>query len=158
MKWIAEVQGYTQFANSIQLTTLFTYMTPLFLGQWALQNISTKILQDFEGSSSKNINVNWTPVREWILFEENLLIAQVYFGIIFVLIGYFFKFHGIWNMAGIDDAERIRRKKYTIYWKQRSQQDYLSYMKFEFMQFSFFGAYLFNTVFVYPTMKQQPSI
>ena len=36
MKWIAEIKGYIQFANSIQLTTLFTYMTPLFLGQWQL--------------------------------------------------------------------------------------------------------------------------
>ena len=44
LKWIAEVQGYIQFANSIQLTTLFTYLAPLFVGQWLLQNISAKIL------------------------------------------------------------------------------------------------------------------
>jgi len=61
-------------------------------------------------------------------------------------------------MAGIDEAERIRRRPFTLYWKQRSQRDFLCNMKFEFMQFCFFGSYLFNTIFVYPSKSKKQGL
>lgn len=67
IKWLAEIAGWVQLANSIQLTTLFTYLAPLFLSQWCLQNISTEILQ--KTNQGKIVDLDWTPVREWLLFE-----------------------------------------------------------------------------------------
>jgi hypothetical protein len=44
-KWlIDDVKGWTLFANSIQVTTLFTYLTPLFFSMWCTQNITNNLI------------------------------------------------------------------------------------------------------------------
>ena len=116
-KWWAEHKGYTFFANSIQLSTLFTYLTPLFFGQWCLQNVAINIFEQ----KKKRADLEWTPVREWIALEENLLVAQVYFGIIFVVVGSFTHLDSFWNKAGVTKEMEAEQKKTTVFHQQSSQ-------------------------------------
>lgn len=122
------------------------------MSQWCLQNISVGILNEFKASGGK-ADMHWTPVREWMLLEQNFLLAQVYFGILFVVIGTLVKTTSFWNTAGLTEEEISKRREKTVYLERSEHQDFLGHMKFEFIQFCFFGSYLMNAIFVLPDFK-----
>jgi len=126
------------------------------MSQWCLQNISVGILNEFKAEDkviTGKADMHWTAVREWMLLEQNFLLAQVYFGIGFVVIGTLFKTTSFWNTAGLTEEELRDRSAKKVFMERAEHQDYLGHMKFEFIQFCFFGSYLMNALYILPDFK-----
>lgn len=61
------------------------------------------------------------------------MLAQVYFGVIFVVIGTLVKTTSFWNTAGMTEEEIANRREKRVYLEYSENQDFLGHMKFEFM-------------------------
>lgn len=119
-------------------------MTPVFMCQWMLYVVarnSLKIKDDYQ----------WTDVRCWFELEANLLIAQIYFGMLFVFLYSLLKLDSFWPNMGLNHDLRKIKKAYM------EKSDFLGTMKFEFSQFTFAGSMLIGTLYQFPILSPSPT-
>jgi len=121
-------------AKMLQMFVLVTYTLPMVRQQYL-----TKI------ASKDPVTFMTTDVRKYFFLEENLFIAQIMVGVIFMAFAYQFRVHSLWNGARPDFQVRGRGDKMVFFervWLSKNRADFLHYLKFEFMQQGLFGSYL----------------
>lgn len=92
--------------------------------------------------------------RWYFLIETNLLLAQVYFGGIFILMAKVFKVKSFWNKNKVSYIDEGGLKVLDDVWShQKANSDFLRHLKFEFMQYGFHGSFLFLATITNPHFK-----
>ena len=126
----------------ILLASIFYFM-PLLGGMWALRNAISRE----NGDAGL---VYWSQVRRWLLLEQNILFGQISTGIGFLLFAYSSRLNSFWNAN--KPRYRVIGNKHVVVdvWLERKHQDYLGYLKFEFIQYSYFGSLFFSGILVMP--------
>jgi len=98
--------------------------------------------QDSAGTATE------TPQRMYFLLEDLHFVSMIIVGTFFMACSYQFRIKSIWNE---NRPHYIMVSKSTVthrIWMAKKNTDFLHYLKFEFMQLLFFGAYFLMCVFL----------
>lgn len=119
------------------------YIVNLALAMWTLRNA----ISDRDGQFS---DIYWSQIRRWFLIEQNLFCGQITAGSIFLMVAYTQRLKSFWNQN--KPRFRVLGPKQVVVdiWRDRSHSDLLHYLKFEFVQYAFFGSYLFTGLLMMP--------
>lgn len=91
----------------------------------------------------------WTQLRRWLMVEQLYFLGMLISGSIFMSSATFFRLVSIWN----ENKRRfiIAKDKVVLnVWNSRSASDFLHYLKFEFIQYTFHGGIMLTCIFVMP--------
>lgn len=89
-----------------------------------------------------------TEIRRWFFIEENLFISQITCGVIFLALSYMYRSRSIWNKNKPKYRRFSDEKVVLDIWNLKNNSDFLHHLKFEFMQNTFIGSYLFTCYIV----------
>ena len=76
--------------------------------------------------------VYWTQLRRWFVLEQHLFFGHITSGIIFLALSYVCKKRSFWN-ASKPQYRVLKDKIVKDVWRQRESEDFLLYLKFEYM-------------------------
>ena len=148
----------------IQILQMFLYQFPLLYIQWAVYSSLIR-----QVSSSQESGQDLTPedyddikrkpntmVMDFLQLEILLYNGQIYAAILFVFFTKIFKFQSFWNKNKISYTFDKRGKLVTndIWTKQKHNQDFLRHFNFEFIQYVFFGSYLWCSIATNPNIPE----
>ena len=98
----------------------------------------------------------WTQLRRFLLLEQLVFLSVVLSGMFLLGSATFFRLESIWN----ENKRRfiITKDKIVLnVWNSRNAADFLHYLKFEFVQFTFHGSLLIVSILVRPEINRLTS-
>ena len=144
--FVCKSRGYHLAQKICNSVLYWTYLAPLIASLWLLRDIHADRILESEGHQMKEIF--WTQLRRWLMIEQFTFLGMVISGVFFLASAIVSRMLSIWN----ENKRRFIVTKERVLlnvWTMRSGTDFLHYLKFEYMQSTFYGGFLFVGLLVW---------